>query len=298
MRLLLIFVLMSQFLVACIDQEPSELLWKITNDSQSIFVQGVVHYGPEKYVTPSARTLRVFNSAKHIIVEAIDDAPQKEFKQISVDLSENNKKLLTAFLDRLSADGLMSSQEYADALETDVAYYGYAFNQAFSARIHRSKIPRQILSPTKLGIDSVLGKSAMALGKHVSALEQHYNQRITWHKTCNVNTLFPDILKSFEKMIYEDQGFLTMHEIQKYAFQGDAEALRTKTTELEHILPHNKINAECSYNVRTHQWAENWDSVMKRAPNGLVLIGAHHVIQEPSLLTLLAKKGYSIERIH
>ena len=285
------------FISGCNQEKTSGLLWKISEGTNVIYLQGVMHAGPERYVAPSTKTLSIFNAAQHVVVESINENPSQEYRQKSGELSEANRVSLRTLLDKLFFDRFLTAQEYTDALAFDVTHYDHAFTPAFSKKINRDKSLSSLFGDFKLGLDSTLAKSAISKGKHVSALEQNYNQRLTWHKTCKVNELFPSIIRSYEQLIYEDRSLLTMRDIYIEVASGNLEKARISISNLERILPHYKVNGDCSYHPRTKQWAENWESVMKRAPNGLVLVGAYHVVQEPTLLTLLREKGYVVERI-
>lgn len=284
-------------LSGCNQEKKRALLWKISKDADVIYLQGVVHAGPARYVSPSSLTLNIFNASKHLIVESTNQDPRQEYRQRSAKLSDDNQALLKKLLDRLSADGLLLPTEHADIFEFDITHYDHAFAPSFSNQVARSKGLSNLIGDSRLGIDTALANLALTKGIHVSGLEQNYNQRLTWHKTCDVNELYPSILKSYEQMIYENQYVVTMHDIYLSVAQGNFEKAQASITSLERALPHYRINGVCSYHPRTKQWAENWDSLMKRAPNGLVLVGAYHVTQEPSLLTLLSEKGYTIERL-
>ena len=293
--LILIFALI--FLSGCNQEGKSELIWKISNSSQSIYLQGVAHVGPEIYVNPSAKTLVLFNQAQNIIVESVYTGSRQELKETSVELTETNQLALKDFLDTLALDGLLTKQQYIDIQKSDVAHFDNAFAPVFAKKVALNKKYSSLFNDYRLGIDSTLADLAIANAKHLSGLEQTYNIRLTWHQTCDANKLFPEILQSYKTMLTDEHDARTMYDVHKYIAEGNLDSTRLSILALEKSLPHVRIHATCSYHPRTRQWAENWESVMKRAPNGLVLVGAYHVVQEPTLLTLLREKGYVVERL-
>jgi uncharacterized protein YbaP (TraB family) len=280
---------------ACQSSNSRSLLWKISNDKSSVYVQGVAHGGPKEFTQVSSLTEKIFKESGHIIIESMTHDPVAEYRTRSVELTKENQLILENFLNQLVIDNLITEAAAKEIKDHDPAYYQTALITALREHSLHTGTTISLFNQPNAGVDQTLADRALKLGKQVSALEQFFNQRTTWHRTCDVNKLFPKIVSSYKKLMYDENYLLRTHEIVKSIHASDLETTRRLISELEGTLDHFLFDANCSYYPRNIQWAENWNSLMERAPNGLVLVGAFHVTQEPSLITLLKNKGYRVE---
>jgi uncharacterized protein YbaP (TraB family) len=285
------------FISGC--QTTDSFLWSATKNKVTIYLLGVSHNIPSEFSSIPLHVQNKFDSSEVYVVEAILYPDQK----LSV-VSSNFKPDVDSLdlLDTIEADGFIDHQTKNQFLKLSP----YELVQPAKIVIrenrkkHNDRAALENLSFVK-GLDQQLFNIAWDKKIPVFGLEEPNSNASSWITYCNSNMHFQKILKSIKKESLREIPYKwSDNSTAEKLLNGDLDffdtyfSLRVKLSEID------ELSSDCSYQVRTVAWVKSLDNIVKKSkPKSkiFVAVGLAHLRPPKSLLELLEKEGYSIERI-
>lgn len=283
------------------ENAPSPAVWLVTDpeSGNSMKMMGTIHIVPESEKLVPDYVMDIYNECDSVAVEYDISKVQTDMviqiKYLSYFLL-NDGTLIT---DHISAE----AYEQAKAYLTELGYYNETFdsyNAAYWENLLSSASILTIEGMKDTGIDTYFIGLAKQDGKKVLNIEALEDQM-------NAITATTDRLSEFnilEFMKLEEgefeESFMALYNIWA---SGDVDAYLELEGEgmedyPEEILADYEVYNEAMLTTRNIGMAERAKEYLKNGENVFYMVGFAHFCGEGSVIDLLEKDGYTVERIH
>lgn len=283
------------------ENAPSPAVWLVTDpeSGNSMKMMGTIHIVPESEKLVPDYVMDIYNECDSVAVEYDVSKVQTDmviqFKYLSYFLL-NDGTLIT---DHISAE----AYEQAKAYLTEIGYYNETFdsyNAAYWESLLSSASIMTIEGMKDTGIDTYFIGLAKQDGKkvlNIEALEDQMNAiTASTDRLCEFNIL--EFMKLEEGEF--EESFMELYNIWA---SGDVEAYLELEGEgmedyPEEILADYETYNEAMLTNRNIGMAERAKEYLKNGENVFYMVGFAHFCGEGSVIDLLEKDGYTVERIH
>lgn len=280
---------------------PSPAVWMVTDpeSGNSIKMMGTIHIVPESNKLVPDYVMDIYNESDGVAVEY-------DISKIQADMVVQLKYLSyfilndgTLITDHISSEAYESAKAYL----TELGYYNPAFdsyNASYWESLLTSASVMEIEGMKDTGIDSYFIGLAKQDGKKVLNIE-------TLEDQMNALTSQTDRLSEFnileflklDKAEFEE-SFMELYNVWA---SGDVEAyLELEGGGMEgypeDILADYEIYNEALLTNRNIGMAETAKEYLKNGENVFYMVGFAHFCGEGSVIDLLEKDGYTVERIY
>jgi len=248
------------------------LLWKLTKpDHGTVFMFGTMHFGVSHTQLPPA----VSNA-----IEACDT-----FVLESDPTSADQTKLADLMMLPHGAEGL-DEQLGHERWEKLLAMLDGIFEPRVAARVRPWVLEAAViqeLMPTDKAMETGLVELARQHNLPITYLEDWETQIVTLNRVSSVKALAE---------IVDDPEQFKERTLQMSAdyIRGDVDALA------EHIFSAGFESQDELFEVRNRKWLERIEQ-LARGGQVFIAVGAGHLIGPDNVLTLLAARGYIVERV-
>ncbi|WP_458463925.1 TraB/GumN family protein [Paenibacillus sp.] len=265
-------------------------LWKVVHGETTMYVHGTIHLGhPDFYPLASG------------IEEAYEDADVilPEINMFKAEVNEEEINEMALFEDDTTLDDVLSEASYAklseifEAHKMTLADYNRFQPWFLGTLLNQISNEESELAP-EYGVDLYFLQRALEDNKEIVELEtvdMQYEMLSGFSMKTQVQMLEGSIT-AYEKTA----SFL--NQLGYHWIHGNADALMNQLTEgLEDI---DEEYQQAINDTRNLHMANKLDEILQ-ADDGqtyFVIIGAAHVVINPSVPSELEKKGYKIERIY
>jgi uncharacterized protein YbaP (TraB family) len=266
----------------------SPALWAISDADTTIYLFGTIHVLPENYQWRTANFNKAVTGSQQLMVETIVDQKDptklmslfagmgfgRGLPPLQQRVAAENRPALAAAIQRC---GLTSP--YLDQMKTWAAAF-LLLNCQFA----------QIGLKGPEGVEAVLRENFMAAGKPIGELESNAEQ-LSYFDRLPEEAQRALLLGSLEKPEDTEKEFAPM--LKAWA-RGDVEAI-SRTFDQELITsPELK---EALIKRRNANWSRWIEQRMAEPGAIMVAVGAGHLAGPDSVISLLKKDGYRVERL-
>ena len=287
----LIFALLLAILwlgaVADLSAQEKSLLWKVSKDTNSIYLLGSIHYlRKENYPLKNA-VLDAFEASKRLVLEIDLNATSAENAR-RVTLEKAVYRDGTSLPQNIGEDTYQLAAQRAAQLGIDMRLLNPM--KAWFAALTLIAIKLQAIGlDPNLGVDRYLATEAKRRGKPTSGLETLEFQ---------IGLLDQLSKKDQELMLRETVGELdlldqNLNDIVRSWIDGD-DALLAKLLlagMMEYPEVHQKIIVE-----RNRRWLPEIEKLLQQGNGAMVVVGAAHLVGQDGVIEMLRAKGYSVEQ--
>ena len=287
----LIFALLLAILwlgaVADLSAQEKSLLWKVSKDTNSIYLLGSIHYlRKENYPLKNA-VLDAFETSKRLVLEIDLNATSAENAR-RVTLEKAVYRDGTSLPQNIGEDTYQLAAQRAAQLGIDMRLLNPM--KAWFAALTLIAIKLQAIGlDPNLGVDRYLATEAKRRGKPTSGLETLEFQ---------IGLLDQLSKKDQELMLRETVGELdlldqNLNDIVRSWIDGD-DALLAKLLlagMMEYPEVHQKIIVE-----RNRRWLPEIEKLLQQGNGAMVVVGAAHLVGQDGVIEMLRAKGYSVEQ--
>lgn len=287
----LIFALLLAILwlgaVADLSAREKSLLWKVSKDTNSIYLLGSIHYlRKENYPLKNA-VLDAFEASKRLVLEIDLNATSAENAR-RVTLEKAVYRDGTSLPQNIGEDTYQLAAQRAAQLGIDMRLLNPM--KAWFAALTLIAIKLQAIGlDPNLGVDRYLATEAKRRGKPTSGLETLEFQ---------IGLLDQLSKKDQELMLRETVGELdlldqNLNDIVRSWIDGD-DALLAKLLlagMMEYPEVHQKIIVE-----RNRRWLPEIEKLLQQGNGAMVVVGAAHLVGQDGVIEMLRAKGYSVEQ--
>lgn len=283
------------------ENAPSPAVWLVTDpeSGNSLKMMGTIHIVPESDKLVPDYVMDIYNESDGVAVEY-------DVSKVQTDMVVQLKYLSyfilndgTLITDHISPE----AYEGAKAYLTEIGYYNESFdsyNAAYWESLLTSASVMEIEGMKETGIDSYFIGLSKQDGKKVLNIE-------TLETQMNAITASTDRLSDFnileflklDKAEFEE-SFMELYNIWA---AGDVEGYLSLEGEgmdeyPEEILADYEVYNEAMLTTRNIGMAETAKEYLKNGENVFYMVGFAHFCGEGSVIDLLEKDGYTVERIH
>jgi len=265
-------------------------VWRMRDEDSDIWLLGTFHILPPELDWRTDNVIRAINSSDTLYLEADIESPGAQLSALKILMTEgfNPRGVkLTKLLGGARADKL---RQICKDLNLPIAAIDDMRPWQAYITITTQFIVAKGYDPSS-GVDSQLSKEVKASGKPIKYLETAKDQLsiFTTMSTERELKLLASVLDSWGDA---DEEFETLYEAWR---TGDVESMDTLINasmrdELPELYEAILVN-------RNRNWVEQLDEVMKGSGNFLVAVGAGHYVGDDSVIAMMRKRGYTIERV-
>jgi len=262
-------------------------LWKVTSDKGTVYLLGSVHLLKHSDYPFNEALEEAFYSSSKVVFEL-------DFEEYSTDESGELIRLYGRFQDGRTLKSILNEKTYSESVRLMKAR-GFDMDKAEKLKPWYMAI---ILSVSELssmgfkpdyGVDMYFYTKARTMGKDILALEtleyqvalfnsmsmdgQEAFVRQTLTELDTIRTDFPDIVKAWKT--------------------GDTEGLSKLLEQCDEF----KETCDLLVYRRNREWVPQIERLLSDGQTSIVIAGAAHMIGKRGIVSLLRKKGYSVEQL-
>ena len=265
-------------------QEKS-LLWKVSNDKNSIFLLGSIHYLRKENYPLNKAILDAFAASKTLVLEIDLNSVAPEAAQ-RVTLEKAVYRDGTTLPQNIAQDTYQLAAQRASDLGIDLRIMNPM--KPWFAALTLVAIKLQALGlDANAGVDRYLANQAKRLGKPTRGLETLEFQ---------IGLLDQLSKKDQELMLRETVTELELldkniNEIVQLWLKGEGDQLAKLLLAgmMEYPDLHQKIIVE-----RNRRWLPEIEKLIQQASGAMVVVGAAHLVGKDGIVEMLKAKGYSV----
>ncbi len=276
-------------------------VWEVTDpeSGNSIKMMGTIHIVPDTKAIVPQYVMDIYNESDGVAVEydvtKIQTDMVVQLKYLSYFVIDDG----TLITDHLSPE----TYEAAKARLTELGYYNEAFdsyNAAYWESLLTSAMVMEIEGMKESGVDAYFIDIAKEDGKEVRNIEKLETQMdaITANSDAlceyNINGMLELSAEEFEEDFMELYNIWAMGDMEAF-IEADAEGLDEFPEEL---LEDYEVYNDKMLTQRNIGMAEKAGEYIKNGDNIFYMVGFAHFCGEGSVIDLLEKDGYTVERIH
>lgn len=286
---------------ALIETDIAPAVWEVTDpeSGNSIKMMGTIHIVPESEAIVPQYVMDIYNESDAVAVEYDVSKVQSDMvvqlKYLSYFVLSDG----TLITDHISAEAYEGAKEYL----TEIGYYNEAFdsyNAAYWESLLTSASILTIEGMKETGVDSYFIGLAKQDGKEVRDIEELEDQM-------NAITANSDELSNYNILEFLKLEDGEMEESFKELYNmwatGDVDSLAESDIESTAELPEELKDDYEVYNdamlvQRNIGMAEKAAEYIKNGDNIFYMVGFAHFCGEGSVIDLLEKDGFTVERIY
>ncbi len=267
-------------------QEKS-LLWKVSNDKNSIFLLGSIHYLRKENYPLNKAILGAFDASKRLVLEINLDSTTAETAQ-RVTMERAVYRDGTSLVRNVSEETYQLAAKRAAEQGIDIRILNPM--KPWFAALTLVAIKLQAIGlDSNLGVDRYLANEAKRSGKPTSGLETLEFQ---------IGLLDQLSKKDQESMLRETVTELELldkniNEIVQSWLKGDGDLLAKLLLAgmMEYPDLHQKIIVD-----RNRRWLPEIEKLIQQSSGAMVAVGAAHLVGKDGVVEMLRAKGYSVEQ--
>lgn len=271
---------------------PGGFLWKVQNGKTTVYLQGTIHLGVRDFYPMHEKIEQAYTEADTIVPEVdLNNMDLDESQQLIEQLGTYDDGSTIA--DHLSEDMYAELSELLDQLALTNAVEHY---KPWMISNVIDSMKAQLLD-FEHGVDMYFLNRAALDGKEVVPLETA-EQQLQIFANLSESYQIDMLQESFSNRKQYKQEMLNLFALYS---SGDADKLldgllNDSTEETEE----DKLFMEELNDKRNVKMADKIASFLNKKDDHtyFVIIGTLHLIHDPSVVTLLEKKGFTVERIH
>ncbi|MDN8592870.1 TraB/GumN family protein [Paenibacillus sp. 11B] len=265
-------------------------LWKVVHGETIMYVHGTIHLGHQDFYPLASGIEEAYEDADVIL---------PEINMFKVDLNEEEINEMALFEDDTTLDDVLSEVSYAklseifEAHEMTLADYNHFQPWFLGTLLNQISNEESELAP-EYGVDLYFLQRALEDNKEIvelETIEMQYEVLAGFNMETQVQMLEGSIADHEETASFLNQlGYNWVH--------GNDDAFKNQLTEgFEDI---DEKYQQAINDTRNFHMANKLDEILQTddGQTYFVIIGAAHVMIEPSVPGELEKKGYELERIY
>lgn len=274
---------------------PGGFLWETNRGDTTVYIQGTVHAGPKDFYPMNDYVEKAYNEAD-VIVPEIDpkDMSQQAMMELYLELG--------TYEDGSTVEDHIPSELYRELSKVLNEYNLPSEIETYKPWLLSNLIDSLMLQEAGYihGVDDYFLTRAQDDGKEIKALETPKEQLAIFANT--PEDFQVELLKSSLENLdnYEED----MLELFSFYIKGDPEEM------MEHIGPQtspdnqfheeNKAFMEALNDERNYGMSDQIIEYLDKDEGltYLVIVGTLHLIQEPSVISILEEEGYDVKKIH
>jgi len=267
--------------------EEKTLLWKVSKDSNSVYLLGSIHYLRSENYPLKKAILDAFDNSKRLVFEIDLNAISPEAAQRTM-LEKAIYRDGTALAQNIDTKTYESVAERVTQLGMDIRIFNPMKPWFAAVTLVAIKLKALGLDP-RLGVDQYLAAEAKRRGKPTSGLETLEFQ---------IGLLDQLSKQNQEAMLRETVTELDLldrniNEIVKSWVEGDEAVLAKLLLDgmMEFPEIHEKIIVE-----RNRRWLPEIEKFLQQESGTMVAVGAAHLVGRNGIIEMLKTKGYSVEQ--
>ncbi|HEY7218248.1 MAG TPA: TraB/GumN family protein [Candidatus Binatia bacterium] len=272
---------------ADLNAQEKSLLWKVSKDTNSIYLLGSIHYLRKENYPLKKAMLDAFEASKRLVLEIDLNTTSAENAQ-RVTLEKAVYRDGTSLPQNISEDTYQLAARRATQLGIDMRLLNPMKAWFAALTLIAIKLQAIGLDPS-LGVDRYLATEAKRHGKPTSGLETLEFQ---------IGLLDQLSKKDQELMLRETVGELDLldqniNDIVRSWIDGN-DALLAKLLlagMMEYPEVHQKIVVE-----RNRRWLPEIEKLLQQGSGAMVVVGAAHLVGQDGVIEMLKAKGYSVEQ--
>lgn len=262
-------------------------MWRVTGDSGTAYLFGSFHILPPEMKWRNDRTERAYASSQHLVTEVAMDAAADPVQaaKMRIQMALPPNELLE---DYVSSDTYQRVVDLAADLEIPMVSLARMRPWAAGMVLTVSYMSKNGFDP-EAGADRCFRARAVEDGKSLGALESIEQQIEALASLSKVDGEV--MIKDMLRFLGDVDG----------ALSETLEAWRTgDTAKLEKLSIADLKRFPSAYEAllvrRNRNWLPQIEAFLKSGKTYFVVVGAAHLVGEDSVVAMLRKRGYTVER--
>jgi hypothetical protein len=296
-KIVFLMLMVITLLVACGPEEDAQdggFLWKAKNGETTVYLQGTIHIGNEEFYPLNEKIEDAYDESDVVLPE-IDINNMDEAALAPMIMEFATYQDGRSIQEDLSEDAYLELESILEEHNMPIEFVGN-FKPWFMETLVTELTLEESDYSAEYGVDLYFLDRAEEDGKEVRELE-------TFEDQLEMLAGFSDELQidMLESIILNfDEATDELDELVGYWQNGDIDALSSTTEAEAETFENYDEYMEAMNTERNIDMADSILDILKddSGDTYFVIVGAMHMVEEPSIVSLIEEEGYEVEHIY
>ena len=279
------------FLVTHLACAQPHFMWLVKKGQQDFWLAGVSHSVLQEFSTLPVFFDHAYRNSTAIIPESILYTGQQQ-PPLRTSYSSHPSEATTKILAKLVSEKLLTEYMAKNFLDKPVEEFQNYFDAAFQEGTKHQ--------PTRTyveGYDAQLTRRAISEKKPIDVLESRWRRYEVWADLCSSEADRDQLVIHLDHAIRTKPDIDTFFYNSQIALQkGDLKVEIENQKKWVSSVRYSQHFEKCSVIPRNKEWIKVIPKLMEKHKRPFIIVGSWHLYSKESLLELLEKDGFSLQR--